>query len=300
MLERGVLKNKRRVWSVIPNQERVALGLCSRLARSNPKYFADKLKNPVFIIGFNNGGKSTLLNALLQQVSFCKYPDEGNAELWFRGFFPWIEAQPKVTPIWYDPELFIKEVINSRDDDFVQTKAYLGAYQWLMGNDGIINDSGMLGALLPDIVSLFPGARFIHIVRDGRVASYLSARKEWSNMMRSPAKYQSVGCDLEFDSVLKRMARYWGWTVNRISTLSVFTDNYLEIRYEDWCSEPNIVLDRAKSFLGAGDSEVPFEFSQNIINMNPIIFSDLTDRDKDIFKSEIGEELSQKGYSWSD
>ena len=74
----------------------------------------------------------------------------------------------------------------------MNARAQLGAYQWLIGGNSILIDSGMLAALLPSIADTFNDAYIIHVIRDGKVGPYLGARGMWSNMLRTPAKYQLV------------------------------------------------------------------------------------------------------------
>ena len=66
----------------------------------------------------------------------------------------------------------------------------------------------MLAALAPDIAKDFPDARFVHFIRDGRLAAYITARLEWSRIIRSPGKYIEFYCPLSFSEVLKKMAEY--------------------------------------------------------------------------------------------
>ena len=171
------------------------------------------------MIGFNNGGKSTIVRTLRRSFNLCVFPGEGNAELWFPGFFPWIESTPPVGPIWSNPGAFVEAVNQTRSDGFRTARAFLGAYQWLYGGSEILNDSGMLAALLPDIAPMFPDAKFIHVVRDGRVASYLSARQEWTNIMRSVDRYGAYGVGTDFGNVLRRMSQYWAWSLDRVSVV---------------------------------------------------------------------------------
>ncbi|WP_297793861.1 hypothetical protein [uncultured Marinobacter sp.] len=127
-----------------------------------PRYFAKSLKRPVFVVGFNNSGKSSAVLALSRLAGLSIYPGEGNGELWFRGHFPWISSNVSVAPIWVAPNEFIRSVKDTNGHAFERARAQLGAYQWLTGGGNPLNDSGMLAALAPDITSTFPDAKFIH------------------------------------------------------------------------------------------------------------------------------------------
>jgi len=255
------------------------------------------LKSPIFFVGFNNGGKSRLVNLLRTDLSASFYPDEGNGEFWFRDFFPWAEAQPDITPIWYDPDAFVAKVLAHRSDNFQLSRAYLGAYQYLMNTPSIVNDSGMLGALVPDMYKAFPDAKFVHVIRDGRVASYLSARREWCNMMRSPAAYQAKGCSLDFQDVLARMIRYWAWTVKRVKSVAEQDANKIfEIRYEDWCEKPEGVYHELVQFVENKTPSQKCLKHLNLKNMNDIVLNDYTERDIETVQRAAGKELKELGY----
>lgn len=286
----------RKIWSYIPERDRVIEGLCRRMAVFFPEYFEKKLKNPVFFIGFNNSGKSMVISGLKRQNRIVVYPDEGNADMWFDGYFPWMIKQPDVPPIWCNPDQFIGSVLGNREDNYQRSRAQLGAYLWLVGGESIVNDSGMLGGLLPDIINTFENPKIVHFIRDGRVACYLSARREWSNMMRVPDRYQSAGCELEFEFVLEKMAKYWSWTVDRISSLQNKVSSYIEIRYEDICCDLHEQTRRIESFLDLPEGVVRKGFSQNIVNMNSIVLSDITESHIQIVNRSLGRQLSNKGY----
>jgi len=202
------------------DRERVHMGLARRLARSMPGVSSRWLKNPCFAVGFNNSGKSTLMSIARRDLGARLYPDEGNGELWFPGLFPWLTVAEGVPPIWHGPETFIEKALEKRNDqDFSQARAQLGAYQVLCRAPSLINDSGMLAALLPRIHAHFPEARYLYMERNGLVSAYIAARMNWMTLLRSPKKYRQYQCSLEFEDVLQRTARYWAWTRLQVETV---------------------------------------------------------------------------------
>ena len=106
----------------------IAMALCRRLAKYFTGLFAAKLRKPVLVFGFSNSAKSSMIQALSQNPEVNVYPDEGNAEFWFPGFFPWAQSNKNVLPIWYDPEEFVRAVMHSRQDGFRIARSYLGTY----------------------------------------------------------------------------------------------------------------------------------------------------------------------------
>ena len=93
----------------------------------------------------------------------------------------------------------------------------------------------------PLILRCLPGARFIHLLRDGRhvVASLLRAGREWDN--RSPAGSAAVAAEVWGRSV--RAAR-------QIPALLPDPEDYREVRYEDLRCAPHEQLQRLLIWLG--------------------------------------------------
>ena len=277
----------------------IARVLCRRLAKYFTGLFAAKLRKPVLVFGFNNSAKSSMIQALLQIPDVNVYPDEGNAEFWFPGFFPWAQSNKNVLPIWYDPEEFVRAVVHSRQDGFRIARSYLGAYQWLTGGECIVNESGMLAAILPDVSPTFPDAQYIHIQRDGRVVSYLHARQEWSLMMRSPLKYKSFNIEMNFQDVLRRVANYWAYTISRIDEVANLKGKmFLEVRYETWCQNPDKTIQEISNFIGCSSDISSVGLKSPIGNMNAQVLSEFTEEDISTVVDAIGPTLSARGEMW--
>lgn len=280
-----------------PTAERLGMGLARRMARWAPSLTTGRLNDPVFVVGFNNCGKSTAVRVLAEHPELLVYPGEGNGELWFPGYFPWLRSDVPIGPIWTDPQGFVDHVVSRRTDGFRRARAQLGAYQWLMRRPRILNDSGMLAALLPEVIDRFPEARVVHVVRHGALSSYLTARIEWTAIMRAPRKYLEFGCPIEFPSVLERMARYWAWTVERVDAVAAsLRGRFLEVRYEDWCRDPEAYIERLAGFVGLegwspGAADLPrFE------DLSEVILDEISDDERRILAEALGPTLAAKGY----
>lgn len=278
-------------------RERISLGTARRISRLCRGFWARRLKNPVFLLGFNNSGKSTIAAVLGSHTELSIYPGEGNGELWFKGFFPWIRSDQSVGPIWSEPDRFVSEVLKARRDAFLAARAHLGAYSWITGAKRLLNDSGMIAALAPDLLVQFPDAKFLHFLRHGCVSSYITARIEWSAMMRSPAKYLTHGIPLDFKSVLASMGRYWAWTVQRVDRVAqAFPGQLLEIRYEEWCRDPAHVILRVSEFLGLEAGVATRLSLAPLEDLTPFVVDDISDPEWEVLDHALGPTLAVKGY----
>ena len=100
-----------------------------------------------------------------------------------------------------------------------------------------------------ELDQLFPAAKFIHIIRDGR-GVFVSA---WHHNVRSKdANLERFG----FDDFLQITAKEWSDRVRRAREAGRrLGDRYFELRYEDLAAEPALWMKRTLDFLGAGSGE---------------------------------------------
>ena len=277
-------------------EDQFVLSVARRARLLSQNFFSRNLKNPVFVVGFNNSGKSTAISSLKWVDELCIYPGEGNSELWFRDHFPWIESSAPVAPIWVAPDEFVRSVKDTCGNCFKSSRAQLGAYQWLVGGRNLLNDSGMLAALAPDIAKDFPDAKFVHFIRDGRLAAYITARLEWSRIIRSPDKYIEFYCPLSFSEVLKKMAEYWVWTMNRMDEVTtVMPGSVLELRYEDWWSDQKPMINAVSEFIGVRAPEY-ITGSAPKTDLTEHLLSEMSASEIAMLESIVGPTMRAKGY----
>lgn len=100
-----------------------------------------------------------------------------------------------------------------------------------------------------ELDQLFPEAKFLHIIRDGR-GVFISA---WHHNVRSKdANLQRLG----FDDFLDITAKEWASRVRRARESAKRLDGrYFEVRYEDLVAEPGAWMTRVLEFLGAAPDE---------------------------------------------
>jgi len=100
---------------------------------------------------------------------------------------------------------------------------------------------------LPLLRSLFPHARVVHLLRDGRDVTLSTL--EWARSDRGPGRY-----DLWRENPLAVCALSWRWHVETgRRDAAAFGDLYSEVRYEDIVTEPETAMRRVAEAL-----ELPF------------------------------------------
>lgn len=103
------------------------------------------------------------------------------------------------------------------------------------GKDFFLEQTPWYGQRLDIMNGLFPEAKFIHMVRDGRDVALSFARTPWWN-----------------DSPIENLER-WQCEVSRIAddaTRLLGKSRYLEVRYEDFVRDPKTLVSRILDFLG--------------------------------------------------
>jgi len=148
---------------------------------------------------------------------------------------------------------------------------------------------------IPELVALFPGAKIIHIYRDGRdvALSWLAARFGPVNL------YMAAGG-------WKRRVRR-----GRQAGAALPKSSYLEVQYEQLLQQPRHVMERVCAFIGEPFDEAvlrpsrlaaPFRgtppaFAAEIVSGNWAKWkTKMSQRDRILFESVAGDLLEELGY----
>ena len=115
---------------------------------------------------------------------------------------------------------------------------------------------------IEEIAGIYPEARVIHIIRDGRDAA-VSAAHHARNFGKKaarradPGELRRAGESIFAGNSLRRIAAEWGDRVGRTveDGPALLRENYAEVRYEDLLERPEEELGRLLVFLGAEASE---------------------------------------------
>jgi hypothetical protein len=275
------------------------LALSRLLAVTSPTTSSRALTHPVFIVGFNKSGKTLLKNILATHPDIIGYPGEAN-ELWHPTLYPWHKSDLRTPPIWMEPSIFVRRSLADWTPlHRLSIRARFGAYQRLSGKQIMLIDSAMIAFMVPALLDLFPGAQFIHFYRDGRVCSYLTARKEHGKIIRHRAKYQKSGYYFQdFNEVLFRLSSYWAATISKIQrdkadVETIGPHNLLELSYEQFCTAPDDILKRICTFLSIPIVSLR---SQHVHDTNERHFEEMTADTRQNLLDAIGPTLRATGY----
>ncbi|MEE2750036.1 MAG: sulfotransferase [Myxococcota bacterium] len=142
------------------------------------------------------------------------------------------------------------------------TRAFIGAaLQEMAGGAECIAEKTPHNLLAMELLGrLFPRARFIHVVRDGRAVSASLVKQQWSS-----AETQQP---ISYCQDLPSAATYWRQVVSAIRQQSqAVSDRYMEVHYEDLVTEPNRVMRQVLAFLGQSWDEQVLTHQQSDMNL---------------------------------
>ena len=163
---------------------------------------------------------------------------------------------------------------------------------------------------LPRLHALFPDARTIHIIRDGREVA-LSVL-EWAHDGKGPSKLA-----LWEDEPVAVCAMWWRWlvTTGRRDGRALGPDRYRETRYEELVDHPETTLADLAEFLGLPNSPEMANFHAGRTIRRPGLSAkkawlpptaglrnwhvDMPARDRELFEALAGDLLSELGYERS-
>jgi len=281
---------------------RTAVTLTKLLAHVVPSFCRKQLHNPVFFVGCGRSGTTILSQTLAQHPDIAVYPGEAN-ERWHPHLYPWAKAMIDAPPFWIDPVAFTQASLNQpeRDKHDTYLQAVFGAYQLLHGGRVFLNKSVMVTFMILHLLQLFPEAKFIHLVRDGRAVALSYAQKEQEKIQEAETVYRAKGYSLDFDQLLEAFAQHWQAHIAEIerqkkSLSLVENGRLLEISYENLCADTRQTLADLCAFLDVDISTLPPELT-SFRNMNYKVNESLSPAQNALLSQSTQPILQHKGYT---
>lgn len=240
------------------------LYLLKRLAVNNPSRLA-------FIVGTGRCGTTMLAQILNAHSRICvphelqlifgysgngprlyEYFSKGEASTW--GASDFIKVVASLCPHKFEEFFDYHTFFNTRDYPEKNLSLLLSdlytATAKSKSKDIFLEQTPWYGQRLDIMNELFPEAKFIHIIRDGRDVALSFARTPWWH-----------------DSPSENIAR-WQYEVSKIAdeAKEILGDHrYLEVRYEDFVLDPETHTSRVLGFLGLSFEPAMF-FPENLID----------------------------------
>jgi hypothetical protein len=201
---------------------------------------------PFFIVGTGRCGSSLLVEILRSHHELAVFPDEAN-ELWHPNSYPFEKRRRGGPSIIENPREFTEISRSSWPaGQEKRIRDVLSAYNFVHGpHKRLVHKSAMITFLLPQILRLFPDARFCHIYRSGPPVVESLVKKDWQ-------KYSDrFGDQASFRAAC---ARYWNDCILEIERQNKALQlgargSLLELSYEGLCADPRGAYSRLASFL---------------------------------------------------
>lgn len=261
------------------------------------------VKNWVFIAGMNNSGTTMIDRYMGQHPEINSMSIEGKTSF-FMSWRTWKERLfwnryikiPKLgRPKTKLTRIFTDDVDRSRYPPLLPVLGFfLLKYDWMkhrLSRNGkyMLEKSPPNTVRIPWLLERFPSSRFIIIIRNGYAVT------EGINR-RAP-----IVPDRDFS--VENGSRHWN-KANKImyqdldelvEAGKMSKDDYIVIRYEDFCGDPLRELRRVESMLGLEPAE--YVDLEKINDRNEIQIARLTREDLNTISSEASEMLEKLGYN---
>ena len=244
--------------------------------------------------------------------------------------------------------LWVERSVWSRDDDADEQLTNLTrmAIDYFLEGELLKTGKRMVGdkspLLTPDTIKevreIYPEARVIHIIRDGRDVAVSAVHHSWNFGKRknaevlarreayrgNPEELRKKGESMFAGDLLRKLAAEWGARVGKTveDGPTLLGANYSEVRYEDLLERPEEEVGRLLEFLGAEASEKIVRRCVSSASFEKLtkgrrrgqedassffrkgVAGDwrnvFTEQDKLIFKEEAGDLLIRIGYEKDD
>ncbi len=151
---------------------------------------------------------------------------------------------------------------------------YTDLFAWLLDTTGKtlwIERSGPSAEYMPELVELYPRAKYVHLHRDGPEAAMSMAHNPYFQLVASfyydpPTREELLGTEYGMDTITgtdtlsrrlrpdylapERFGAYWSYELTMLykALAKLDADQVLDVRYEDLIARPREVLERVSAF----------------------------------------------------
>jgi LPS sulfotransferase NodH len=251
------------------------------------------LRQPIFILGAPRSG-TTLLNDILAHHPHAAVLSEAN-DIWDPSGYPWHLSAQETPPVWADPTAYTARWWRDAQARAGHIRAVFGAYQ-------SINKSPMNTFRVPYLLQMFPEARFIHIVRDGRAVVQSHLRRTLRQIEAAPQAHQRYGIYPDSATIALQLAHFWRQNVEEVArqadAFGLGADRLFHITYEQLCADPQSALNSICAFLGLDAAALPPSiWDMPIVNQNHKWRQVFSPQEAQRLSAEMQPTLAQWGYA---
>lgn len=274
--------------------------LLNTLSAPLQTYWSSRVIRPVFIIGCSRSG-TTLLSRLMSMHLDVADWSEAN-DVW-DPISVRRDDDGRPLHFWDNTEGYIHSWRDGMASHHEEIRAIFGIYQWLLGKKKLVNKSPINTFRIPDIVEIFPDARIVHMLRDGRAVSVSYAHKLAQKMREHPDQYENTDLAQPFEQMVIRLAAFWKANLDEVARQDQalkLTERgvMMEMSYEDLCDDRTAALTKLCTFAGLDPERFgPGLAAEPVASRNDKWRRDLTPGLLGQIVSAMEPLLSEHGYS---
>jgi len=224
--------------------------LSRKIGKIIPNITSNWVTEPVFMIGCARSGTTMIADILGQHRDIAHY-SEAN-DIWDPNGYPWYESDLQRPPNWIDPYKFNEIWWKDTKDRYIEIKGVFGFFQKLSRKKMFLNKTPMNTFKIPYILEMFPTAKFINVIRDGRAVTLSYFKKTNKKMVEHSKIYKSKNFYFNKDDLLDKLAQSWVEHIKEVELQSKklnIQNRIFEISYENFCNDPKKSISSIYDFL---------------------------------------------------
>lgn len=207
------------------------------------RWLPHQLYRPIFVIGCSRSGTTIFLDVFRQHSELAD----------------WSEAGQILELRYYDRECdHLRDETDATAFERRRLQSLFGVFVSITGKPRLLNKHPQNSYRIRFLKAIFPDAIFIHLVRDGRAVALSNLAQVKRDRFRQRIPFGSFPKPRNWRNWLDRTgeeqyAYQWVDVVEYIreTAKSELCDrNYIEVRYEEFCSDPAGVLTALDDFCG--------------------------------------------------